>query len=134
MQEHHYTWALALSMIGFSHARNADTATDDQGVPMVKVTARAGHLQASTETAANDALVADAALLLGFIYVLECAKYRSTLLRKQQNGLLSVQNHETTILALDFSIALAIQWLHEIGRLFLESERMCQINTPLTGA
>jgi hypothetical protein len=132
VHKHHYTWVLALSMVDTYQASTAETDIDDQGVPMAKVTARAGHIQASTETAANDALVAAALSILLLVYVWNCANYRANLRVIDKNGIILCQTQESAFLTRQFAETLAIQWLRETGRLFLESDTLCQMNSPLT--
>ncbi|MFZ4540071.1 hypothetical protein [Propionivibrio sp.] len=132
MKKHHYTWVLALSMIDTYQASNAEIDTEDQGEQLANVTARAGHFQGATNTAANDALVAAYLSILLLVYVWNCANYRANLRVIDKNGIILCQTQESAFLTRQFAETLAIQWLRETGRLFLESDTLCQMNSPLT--
>ena len=128
MQEEEYKWVLGAFV---AYRQQFDEEPDDPlSRAMQEVTGLMGRLRHHERQAANEALVA--ALLLLLIYAWTCAKYRVRIGVFDKNGAIYLQKAPAAFFATLFPETLVLWALHERGGFFLEPDRLCQINTPLT--
>ena len=128
-------YILMLAMVdAWQQQDSEEIDSEDSGSDLSSITARLGQFKNTSARSANDAALAAALLILVFIYAWNCVKYRASLREIDQNGVIYLQNKEAAFLTPGFSESLAIQWLHQTGRLFLDTDNLCQMNSTLTGS
>ena len=132
MQTPLYAWLEWVVSSKREHQIGQIIDTEDPGAELSNITARLGQFKNTSARSANDAKIAAALFALVLIWVWNVAKYRANLRVFDKNGVKKCQTQEAAFSTLGFSESLAIQWLHETGLLFLDTDNLCQMNSTLT--
>lgn len=123
-----YAWMLGLMA---AWRQQVDDDQDDSRPLMGGVYAKAGRFINAPSAAAND--IPAALLVLLFIYLWNCAKYRAFFCVRTQNGAIFFQTCAPPFLPPHPAETRAIPAYPNCGANFFGSIAMCQMNTPLTG-